>query len=90
MVKEAELSRENDKKKREVVEIKNESDSMMYNTEKQLQEHASRIPDSVKTQVRGDITSLQEALETNDADKIKEALERLKNSSMEIGKAIYS
>ena len=90
MVKEAELSRENDKKKREVVEIKNESDSMMYNTEKQLQEHASRIPDSVKTQVRGDISSLQEALETNDADKIKEALERLKNSSMEIGKAIYS
>ena len=90
MVREAEASRENDKKKREVVEIKNESDSMMYNTEKQLQEHASRIPDSVKNQVRGDITSLQEALETNDADKIKEALERLKNSSMEIGKAIYS
>ena len=53
-------------------------------------EHASRIPDSVKTQVRTDITSLNEALTTDDADKIREALERLKNSSMEIGKAIYS
>lgn len=63
---------------------------MIYNTEKQLQEHASRIPDSVKTQVRGDISSLQEALNTNESTKIKDALERLKNSSMEIGKAIYS
>lgn len=90
MVKEAEAARENDAKKREVVEIKNESDSMIYNTEKQLQEHASRIPDSVKNQVRGDISSLQEALNTNEATKIKDALERLKNSSMEIGKAIYS
>jgi molecular chaperone DnaK len=90
MVKEAEAARENDKKKREVVEIKNEADSMIYNTDKQLQEHASRIPDSVKNQVRGDISSLQEALNTNEAEKIREALERLKNSSMEIGKAIYS
>jgi molecular chaperone DnaK len=63
---------------------------MVYNTDKQLQEHGSRIPDSVKDQVRGDISSLNEALTTDDADKIKEALERLKNSSMEIGKAIYS
>jgi molecular chaperone DnaK len=90
MVKEAEAAKETDKKRREVIDLKNESDTMMYNTDKQLQEHASRIPDSVKTQVRGDITSLQEALSTDDADKIREALERLKNSSMEIGKAIYS
>lgn len=63
---------------------------MVYNTEKQLQEHAARIPESVKTQVKGDVTSLNEAITTDDADKIREALERLKNSSMEIGKAIYS
>jgi hypothetical protein len=63
---------------------------MTYNTDKQLIEHGSRIPDSVKDQVRGDINSLNEALTTDDAEKIREALERLKNSSMEIGKAIYS
>jgi len=90
MVKEAEIAKEADQKKREVIDLKNESDSMMYNTEKQLQEHASRIPDSVKNQVRGDITSLQESLSTEDGEKIREALERLKNSSMEIGKAIYA
>ena len=90
MVKEAEASKAVDQKRREVIDLKNESDTMSYNTEKQRQEHAARIPDSVKTQVRGDITSLTEALTTEDADKIREALERLKNSSMEIGKAIYS
>lgn len=90
MVKEAEAARETDKKKREVIDLKNESDTMIYNTDKQLQEHASRIPDSVKDQVRGDINSLNEAITTDEPEKIREALERLKNSSMEIGKAIYS
>ena len=90
MVKEAEAARESDKKRRELIDLKNEADSMAYNTEKQLQEHGARIPDSVKTQVRNDITAVNEAMTTNDAEKIREALERLKNSSMEIGKAIYS
>ena len=90
MVKEAENLREADKKKRELIDLKNESDTMVYNTDKQLQEHAARIPDSVKEQVRGDINSLNEAITTDDAEKIREALERLKNSSMEIGKAIYA
>jgi len=58
MVKEAEASKAVDQKRREVIDLKNESDTMNYNTEKQLQEHAARIPDSVKTQVRGDMTSL--------------------------------
>jgi molecular chaperone DnaK len=49
MVKEAEAARETDKKRRELIDLKNEADSMSYNTEKQLQEHGARIPDSVKT-----------------------------------------
>jgi len=44
----------------------------------------------VKDQINGDITALNEAITTEDQDKIREALERLKTSSMEIGKAIYS
>ena len=90
MVQEAEAARESDKKRRELIDLKNEADSMSYNTEKQLQEHGARIPESVKTQVKNDIQALNEAITTNDADKIREALERLKTSSMEIGKAIYS
>lgn len=48
MVKEAEASKAVDQKRREVIDLKNESDTMSYNTEKQLVEHAARIPDSVK------------------------------------------
>jgi len=90
MVQDAEASRENDMKRREMIDIKNEADQAVYNTEKQLQEHSAKIPQNVKDQINGDITSLNEAITTEDADKIREALERLKNSSMEIGKAIYS
>ena len=90
MVNEAEQARDADQKRKEVIELKNEADSMVYNTEKQLNEHASRIPDNVKDQVKGDITSLNEALTSDDLERIREALERLKNSSMEIGRSIYS
>ena len=62
----------------------------MYNTEKQMQEHAARIPQNIKDQIQGDISSVNEAIVAEDPDKIEEALERLKNSSLEIGKAIYS
>ena len=70
--------------------MKNEADQAVYNTEKQLQEHGSKIPQNVKDQINGDITAVNEAITTEDADKIREAVERLKTSSMEIGKAIYS
>ena len=90
MVNEAEQARDADQKRKEVIELKNEADSMVYNTEKQLSEHSSRIPENVKDQVKGDITSLNEALTSDDLERIREALERLKNSSMEIGRSIYS
>ena len=90
MVQEAEASREADMARKEVIELKNECDSMIYNTEKQLQEHSAKIPDAIKDQIRGDITNLNEAVTTDDAEKIREAIEKLKNSSMEIGKSIYS
>lgn len=90
MVQEAEAAKEADEAAKKVIDVKNEADQYIYNTEKQLQEHAARIPQNVKDQVTGDISSLNEAIVSEDSDKIEEALERLKNSSMEIGKAIYA
>jgi molecular chaperone DnaK len=90
MVSEAESAKAKDSEKRETIELKNEADSMIYQTEKQLVEHAAKIPDNVKEQINNDSTSLNEAVTTDNKDSIKEALERLKNSSMEIGKSIYS
>ena len=90
MVKEAEAAKEQDAAAKRVIDLKNEADQYIYNTDKQLVEHAARIPQSVKDQIKGDISALNEAIVSEDADKINEALEKLKNSSMEIGKAIYS
>jgi len=90
MVNEAEASKEADQRRREVIDLKNESDQAVYNVEKQLSEHSAKIPQNVKDQINGDITKLNEALTNENPEEIKEALERLKNSSMEIGKAIYS
>jgi len=90
MVNDAEASKEADQKRREMIDLKNESDQAIYNVEKQLQEHSAKIPQNVKDQINGDITKLNEAITSENNEEIKEALERLKNSSMEIGKAIYS
>ncbi len=90
MVQEAEAAKESDEAAKKVIDLKNEADQYIYNTEKQIQEHSARIPQNIKDQIQGDISSLNEAIVSEDCDKIEEALERLKNSSLEIGKAIYS
>ena len=90
MVRDAEASKEEDQKRREMIDLKNDADNSVYNVEQQLREHGDKIPQNVKDQINGDISSLNEAVTTEDAEKIREALERLKNSQMEIGKSIYS
>jgi molecular chaperone DnaK len=90
MVKEAEAAKASDEAAKRVIDLKNEADQFIYNTEKQLTEHSARIPQNVKDQDRADISAVNEAIVSENADKINEALERLKNTSMEIGKAIYS
>jgi len=90
MVNEAEAAREQDILKKEGIEAKNEADTLVYNTDAQLKEHDAKLPDSVKDQIRADITAVNEAMVTEDATKIKEASEKLRTSSMEIGKALYS
>ena len=90
MVKEAEAMKEQDEQSKRIIDLKNEADQFVYNTEKQLTEHSARIPQNIKDQVRGDISAVNEAIVSENADKISEALETLKNTSMEIGKSIYA
>jgi len=67
MVMEAEAAKEQDEKKKVEIEIKNEADSMIYNTEKQIQEQAANIPDNVKDQVSSDINELKQNMLGDDA-----------------------
>jgi len=90
MVNEAEANKSKDEESKKLITLKNDADQFIYNTEKQLTEHSARIPQNVKDDVRKDISSLNEAIVSENPENISESLERLKNSSMEIGKAIYS
>merc|ERR1719218_583065 len=62
MVKEAEAARQADEAAKKFIDLKNEADQFVYNTEKQLSEHGAKIPQNVKDQVRGDISAVNEAI----------------------------
>lgn len=70
MVQEAEAAAESDQAAKKVIDLKNEADQFVYNTEKQLQEHNDKIPQNIKDQVRGDISAVNEAIVSENADKI--------------------
>ena len=89
MLKQAEAMKQEDQKKKELIEMKNEAESLIYNTEKQLKENDSKIPQEVKDRIRNDITALNEALAANNHETTKNSLESLRNSAMEMGRAIY-
>jgi len=70
--------------------MKNEAESLTYNTEKQLKENDAKLNQEVKDRVRSDITSVNEAIASNNSENLKNSLEKLRNSAMEIGRAIYA
>jgi molecular chaperone DnaK len=89
MLKQAEKMKAEDQKKKEMIEMRNEGESLIYNTEKQLKENESKIPQDVKDTINSDIKALNEALANNDHETVKNSLEKLRNSAMEMGRAIY-
>jgi molecular chaperone DnaK len=72
-----------------MIEIKNEADTVTHTTEKQLQENDSKLPQDLKDRVRADINALNEAIASNNLENCKNAIEKLRNSSMDIGRTIY-
>ena len=89
MVQEAEEHAEDDKARRAEVEARNHAESLLNQVEKSLSEHGDKITDEEKSGIEGDIASLKEALEGEDAALITEKSEALSMSSMKLGEAIY-
>jgi len=90
MIKQAESMREEDKKRKEAIEIRNQADTTIYETEKSLNEHRSKISTEVAQEIENDIQALRDAIAQNDADKMKECVEKVKNGAMKIGQAMYA
>ena len=89
MVKDAEANKEEDKKKRESVDTRNQADTLIHSTEKNLKEHGSKITDAEKKAIEDASSSLKKALKGTDNEDIKKKTEALVQASMKLGEAIY-
>ncbi len=89
MVKEAEANKEADKKKRESVDIRNQADTLIHSTDKNLKEHGSKISDADKKTIEDSSAALKESLKGDNTEEIKKKTEALVQASMKLGEAIY-
>ena len=89
MVKEAEENAESDKKKRDLVDSRNQADSLVNETEKNLKEHSDKIDELDKKKIEEDIEELKKVKDGEDLDTIKTKTETLVQSSLKLGEAIY-
>ena len=89
MVKEAEANKEADKKKRDLVEAKNQAETLTHQIEKQLKEHGEKISAEEKKAIEDAKTEVTESVKSEDADKIKAAVAKLTEASMKLGEAVY-
>ncbi len=89
MKKDAESHAAEDKKKREVVDLKNQADQLIYATEKTLKEHGDKVSGDTRGKIESAVNNLKEAAKGDSAEAIKKAIENLSNTSQELGKALY-
>jgi molecular chaperone DnaK len=90
MVKEAEAHAEEDRKRREAVDLRNEADNLVFRTEKLISENADKISDETKKPVEEAIAEVKSALEGDDIDAVKAAVEKLNTTSAALGQAMYA
>ena len=89
MTKEAESHAEDDKKKRQVVDLKNQADQLIYSTEKTLKEHGDKVSAQTRGNIENAVNNLKEAIKGENADAIKKAIENLSTAGQELGKVLY-
>ena len=88
MVKEAEANKDADKK-REAVDARNQADTLIHSTEKNLKEHGSKVSDADKKVIEDASANLRNALKGTDVEEIKKKTQDLVQASMKLGEAIY-
>ncbi len=89
MVKEAESHAEEDKKRRELVEIRNQAEALVHSTERMLKEYGDKVPAGDKATVEAAVADLKGAIQGEDRDAIKQKVDALAQASMKLGEALY-
>ena len=90
MMREAEANAEEDKQRREEVEVKNTAESLVFQTEKFLSDNADKIPADAKANVDGPLAELKKAIEANDIAAMKAATDKVAQASQTLGAAMYA
>jgi molecular chaperone DnaK len=89
MIKEAEKFAEEDKKRKEEVELLNHASTLQYSVEKSLADYGSKISETDKAAIEKELESLREAIKSKDANKIKPAMESLEKASHKLAEEVY-
>jgi len=89
MVKDAEENADADKKRRALVEARNQAESLIHSTEKSMEEHADKVDPTTIEAIELAIAALKDDLETENADKIKSGIQNVTEAAMRLGEAIY-
>ncbi|MEY4870779.1 MAG: hypothetical protein RLZZ563_109 [Pseudomonadota bacterium] len=89
MVRDAEANAESDRARRELVETKNQGESLLHSTKKSLAEHSDKVDPSTVEVIELAMSALEDTLKTEDAGKIKGGIQNLTEAAMKLGEAIY-
>ena len=89
MVKDAEENAEADKERRELIEARNQAESLIHSTEKSMEEHSDKVDPTTVEAIELAIAALKDELETEDAGKIKAGIQNVTEAAMKLGEAIY-
>ena len=89
MIKEAEENAEADKKKRELIDARNQADGLIHQTEKNIKEHGDKISQDDKKKIESDLEELKKVKDSEDLEALKSKTEQLVQSSLKLGEAIY-
>jgi molecular chaperone DnaK len=90
MIKDAEAHADEDRKRREQIELRNQADTLVYTTDKTLKEHGEKVDEATRAQIEEALTELKQALEGDDPDAIKTKMEALGAKSQQLAQAIYA
>jgi len=89
MKRDAETHAAEDKKRREVIELKNQGENLAYQTEKSLKDYGEKVSADVRGQIEGALNSLRDALKSDDGDRIKKTMENLTTVSHKLAEEMY-
>ncbi|MEM1066434.1 MAG: molecular chaperone DnaK, partial [Pseudomonadota bacterium] len=89
MVRDAEANAEADKERRELVEAKNQAESLIHSTEKSLEDHGDKVDPTTVEAIELAVAALKDELEKDDAGKIKSGIQNVTEAAMKLGEAIY-